>query len=118
MQLLRIMGGKTIVIDLFRRPRTGFPLTIVLSMGKVFKDEMVQREVRVGAYYADYAVSTPYYRKAIECDGERWHSDVVKEQQRDEYLARYGFSVLHLTADDLFHHPNEVHKRVLKYLKS
>lgn len=78
----------------------------------------MQREVRVGAYYADYAVSTPYYRKAIECDGERWHSDVVKEQQRDEYLARYGFSVLHLTADDLFHHPNEVHKRVLKYLKS
>lgn len=118
MQLLRIMGGTAITIDLFRDPRTKFPFTFVLSMGPVFKAELIQREVRIGKYYADFAVSTPYYKKAIECDGRQWHLDVVHEQERDEYFAEYGFSVLHIPASDLYHYPNLVHERVLRFLSS
>jgi len=115
-QFVRVMGGRVLFsTSLLRDYRTGFPLTI-MSLGPVLKAELVQREVRVGAMYIDFGVETPWYCKGIEVDGSSFHGDVVRERERDEYCARYGWQLLHIPAADLWHYPNHVHDRVIRFL--
>jgi hypothetical protein len=115
-QLIRIMGGKCIVVDHFQDPRSGFPLTIVTNLGRLFRRELVKREVRVGAMYIDFAVATPWYKKGIEVDGRDFHRDIVREVWRDGYLADYGWSVLHVPAASLYRDPWRVRQKVLTFL--
>lgn len=77
---------------------------------------MVRREVRVGAMYVDFAFVTPYGKKAIEIDGRDFHRDIVKEQERDDYLRARGWQVMHIQALALYHNPESVRKRVIKFL--
>lgn len=115
-QFVRVMGGKAIVIDHLKHPQTGFPLTVVTTMGWTLRREYVRREVRVGAMCVDFGFVTPYSKKAIEIDGEDFHRDVVKELQRDEYLRVRGWRVLHIQAVDVYRTPNLVRKRVHNFL--
>lgn len=114
-ELIRIMGGKVIVIDNIKDPLNGFPLTIVTSMGAVFRAENVRREVRVAARFCDFGNDI---QRAIEVDGRQWHQDIVKEQDRDDYFARFGWRILHLPASDLYQNPKLVYNRVRKFLES
>lgn len=109
-QLVRIVGGKVITIDLLREPRNGFPLTFVWTMGELFKRERMRREVRVGGLYADFANDIG---RVIECDSIRWHSDVLTEQRRDDYFWEHGqHIVLHLSGYELFNPKMHVHTAV------
>jgi len=117
-ELIRIMGGKCIIIDHVKDRRTGFPLVIVTSMGRILKRELIMREVRVGAMYLDFAVATPWYKKGIEVDGKQWHQDIVQEQQRDDYLRQYGWQLLHIQAASIYREPSLVQRRILKFLAS
>lgn len=103
-------------INYIKNRRTGFPLTIVFSLGRVLKKEMVLREVRVGGCFVDFATVTPYYKKGIEVDGASYHRDVLKEQARDRYLAGYGMSILHVDAASIYRNPRAVQQRVLEWL--
>lgn len=112
-ELIRVMGGKVITIDLFKDIMTGFPLTIVVSLGSVFKAEHIEREVRVGRMYVDFGNDI---RRGVEVDGKRWHQDVTKELERDEYCAAYGWSLLHIQAIDVYKNPDFVREKVTRFL--
>lgn len=115
-QFARVMGGKAITIDHIKHPQTGFPLTIITSMGKTLRREFVQREVRVGAMYVDFGFETRYSKKAIEIDGDAFHRDIVREQERDEYCRERGWKLLHIQAADIYREPDLVQRRVMKFL--
>lgn len=115
-RFVQIMGGRTVTINALRHPATGYPLVIFVSMGRLLRREFVQREVRVGAMYIDFAFETRYTKKGIEIDGADFHRDIVREQQRDDYLGGYGWRILHIQASDLYRSPDSVQRRVMSFL--
>lgn len=115
-QFVRIMGGKAITIKRLKHPSTGFPMVIFVTMGKRLNREFVEREVRVGAMYIDFAFATKYSKKGIEIDGAAFHRDIVKEQQRDDYCLAYGWKLLHIQAADVYSNPDLVQRRVDNFL--
>jgi very-short-patch-repair endonuclease len=115
-KFIKIMGGRLLTLRHVASADNGFPLTFVASMGRILKRERVRREVRVGKYFVDFGVDTPYYKKAIEIDGKDYHTDIVFEQQRDDYLADWGWEVLHVPAWRLYKNPRQVRRRVRKFL--
>jgi very-short-patch-repair endonuclease len=117
-EFIRIMGGRRIIIDNIKDPKTGFPLCIVTKKGRILKGESLGREVRVGAMYIDFATVGLVYQKGIEIDGAAFHSDIVKEQDRDDYLKNYGWQILHIKAADVFYNQNSVRSKVANFLAS
>jgi very-short-patch-repair endonuclease len=115
-RFVEIMGGRCLTIKSIRLSSTNFPLTIIVSFGRTLRREMVEREVQVGAYYVDFGFITGAGQQAIEIDGQNFHMDIVKEQERDEYLSRYGWRVLHIQAIDLYRKPDAVRERVVNFL--
>lgn len=112
-QFIRIMGGKVFTCGCVKSTKTRFPLTLVLSMGPVLRAENVRREVRVGRYFLDFANEI---RRAIEIDGAAYHTDILVEQQRDEYLGSYGWLVLHISAQHVFTNPIKVRRAAESWL--
>ena len=117
-EFLRIMGGRFIIVSWIVDPKTKFPLTIILDLGKILRRENIEREVRVGAMYIDFATVGLSYNRGIEVDGAAYHEDIVKEQDRDDYLAARGWSVLHIRADEIYRNPGRVQQRVMNFLSS
>jgi very-short-patch-repair endonuclease len=115
-KFVMIMGGKNVTFKRIRHVRTKYPLVIFVSMGRVLRRENVQRETRIGGRFADFTFETPYSKKVIEIDGKSFHDDILKEQERDEYLRKYGWSVLHVRAIDLWRRPDFVRKKVREFL--
>lgn len=115
-KFIRMFGGIVITIPFIKYPKTGFPLAIILTIGYRLRRENIQREVRVGAMYIDFASIDRFSKKAIEIDGRNFHRDIVREQRRDDYLYRRGWIVLHIQASDLYRNPKETKKRVMKFL--
>lgn len=101
-------------LDWVRSPyNNDFPLAIVLSLGKIMKREKVKREVRVGKCFIDFGNDI---KRGIEIDGRDWHMDVLKEQERDEYVAQYGWHLLHIQAAEVYRTPDYVQRKVLAFL--
>lgn len=92
-------------------------MAIVLSMGYL-KRELLHREVREGRFYLDFATRDAAYRKAIEIDGSQWHMDVLKDQERDEYLRARGWEIKRIPARRVFREPRVVYVEVCRFLKS
>lgn len=115
-KFLQVMGGYVLVFPFLRSIRNSFPLTIVLSMG-CLKRELVYREVRCGRYWVDFCAVTPFYRRVIEIDGQRFH-DILKDQERDDYLHERGYAIMRIPARRLWREPKRVRSDVLKFLRS
>lgn len=115
-KFVQLMGGKAIVIDHIKHPKSGYPLTVFTTMGKTLRREFVQREVRAGAMYIDFAFVTKYGKKGIEIDGANFHRDIIKEQNRDDYLQARGWKILHIQAIDLYRQPDIVQRQVIRFL--
>lgn len=115
---VRLFGGKALTLDFLKSTKTGFPLTFIYSRGRFLKYNFMQREVRVGAMYVDFAFVDSVSKKAVEIDGSDYHRDVLKEQDRDEYLALRGWRVLHIPAMDLYRQPGRVQQKVFEFLAS
>lgn len=115
-EFIKIMGGKTLTLGWLKSPKTGFPLTFILTMGASLKAENVKREVRVGKYWLDFGSVTPYYNKGIEVDGAPYHTDIVIQQERDDYFRERGWQVLHIPARHIYNNPDKVQDQVLKFL--
>lgn len=115
-KFVRIMGGKTITISWIKHYKSKFPLVFFVTMGRTLRRELVQREYRVGGFFLDFAFVDDYSKKGIEIDGARHHQDIVKEQNRDDYLRRRGWYILHIRAVDLWRKPDVVRKRVKDFL--
>ena len=117
-EFIRIFGGKYITVGRVRDPRTGFPLTIITSLGSILRRELIKREVRVGRYFVDFGTLTRYYKKGIEVDGRNFHQDIVKEQTRDDYFRQFGWQLFHIQAASVFREPQIVQRKVLEFLAS
>ena len=112
-RFVHIMGGRYFQIWWLKHPKTKRPFTIVYSLGRVLRDERFKREVRVGRFFVDLGNDC---QMAVEIDGARWHRDIIKEMKRDEYLAGYGWRVLHLPAVKLWNDPAYVQRTILKFV--
>lgn len=111
------MGGNYKIVRQLRDPRTGFCFVYKTNLGTILSRELVQREVRVGAMYMDFAVTTNYYKRGIEIDGRAYHRDILKEQKRDAYVLQYGYELLHIEAIELTLKPQFVQRNVLNFLQ-
>lgn len=127
-QFMKIMGAKMITIPFIKNPETKQPLRFVLSLGKALKVERFEREVDAGKYWLDFGNDILW---AIEIDGARYHRDIVREQEKHEYLAEYchkrckkpcfkhsnqGWRVKHIQAVRLWLEPAVVQSEVLRFL--
>lgn len=89
-RFVQIMRGKTFTLPLIKSTKTGFPLTFIWC-GKLLKRELVRREVRAGKLFIDYGVVTPFYKRGIELYSNAWHDDIVRDQEREDYLKALGW---------------------------
>lgn len=112
LRFIELMGGRYVTLPFFRHYKTGFCGALVLSMGKTLRREGFRREVRVGAKFCDFGNDI---KRAIEIDGSYFH-DIVEQQERDDYFAKYDWRVLHIDATDVWRQPDVVQRRVLKFL--
>lgn len=110
--LVRILGGVAITFPFLRDPRTDFPAAIVWR-GRFLKAELVRREVRVGRYYIDFGNDI---RRGVEVMSDEWHKDIVAEDERREYIEKYGWQLLYIWASDIRDRPNIVRDRVRIFL--
>ena len=113
-RFIEMMGGRVITIDWLVSPaNNSYPLTFVISMGRLLRREKVKREVRVGKCYIDFGNDI---RRGIEIDGRQFHRDVLKEQSRSEYVAEYGWRLLHIDPADMYRSPDFIKRRVIDFL--
>lgn len=127
-RFIEIMGGKILSFHGIKHPETKQPLRIVFSLGKALKNEKFEREVRAGRYWLDFGNDILW---CIEIDGKKYHRDVVKEQDRDDYLMGFchkrckdpcykhsnlGYRVKHIPAIRLWLEPAVVQSEVLRFL--
>lgn len=61
--------------------------------------------VRIGSKWPDFSIHS--HMLVVEADGEYWHNDKAKEQERDVYLNALGWHVLHLPGKLLVNEPAE-----------
>lgn len=128
LRFIHIMGGRYITVPFVRRPSTRRPLAIVFSLGRALHDERFGREIQAGRFWIDFG-NDIYW--GIEVDGERYHRDIVREQDREEYLTGFctkrcqkvcykhsndGWRVKHINAIRLWAEPANVQAEVLKFL--
>lgn len=116
-RFVQLMRGHALTIGFMKDKRTGFPLTL-LWRGRLLKNELIEREVWAGKYCLDFATPHAAYCKAIEIDGADFHRDIVREQQRDDYLRAQGWQVMHVEARKIYREPRVVYIETLKFLRS
>lgn len=127
-QFIKIMGGQIITIPFIKNPQTKQPLRFVLSLGKAMQRERFGREVDAGKYWLDFGNDILW---AIEIDGAKFHRDIVKEQEKHEYLVEFchkkckkpcykhsnmGWRVKHIPAVRLWLEPAVIQSEVLRFL--
>ena len=127
-RFIEIMGGKIMTLAFIKHPQTRQPLRFVFSLGRALNVERFEREVYAGRYWLDFGNDILW---AIEIDGKAYHRDVVKEQDKDDYLSEpchsrckepcykhsnMGWRVKHVQALRLWSEPAVVQHEVLEFL--
>lgn len=75
----------------------------------------VEAQHRVGAYRIDLVVSGNERRRvAIECDGERWHTDenLAQDLARQAQLERLGWRFIRIRGSEYYRDPDRTMERV------
>lgn len=115
---IRLMKGHVLVVPFIHSSRNKFPLAVVLSMGYL-KRELVEREVWAGGerrFCMDFATPNAAYRKCIEIDGSQ--HDIVKDQERDDYLHGQGWEIMRIPARRIWREPRLVYVETIKFLRT
>lgn len=112
-EFVRLFGGSVLVLSFLKDPQSGFPAAVFVSMGWYLRQEKVRREVPVGSKWVDFGNDI---KRGIEIDGGEWHRDIVKEQDRKEYLEARGWLILHIPATRLRRYPDKVANEVIEFL--
>lgn len=113
-KFVELMGGRVWRLPI-KRWGSGFPVTIVWSLGPDLKNECFKREVRIGRYFADFANDVG---RVIEIDGDPYHMDVVADLEREGYLQERGQKIMRIPASRLWKNPARVRRDVLKFIYS
>ena len=53
----------------------------------------------------------------VECDGEKWHTNKIREKTRDFLLKERGFKILHFTGTEILEDINFCIKQIKQKLK-
>jgi very-short-patch-repair endonuclease len=112
MALVELLGGWVVTIPFIINLRTRFSLAFVVRMPRIFREEHVEREVRVGSKYIDFGNDI---KRGIEVQSS-YHFDVLKDQERLEYLMDRGWRILYIHATEIKRRPDVVRKKVLAFL--
>lgn len=74
-------------------------------------------QVEIGKYRADIVLANKDGDKFIvECDGDEWHRDKKREDERDDYLNKKGYNVVHFSGSMINRDPNKcVYDLILRY---
>ena len=113
MKFIKLMGGTVFSMPIVMSRKTGFPFAIVLWRGHALRKHKMKREVRVGKCFVDFGNDIKW---GIEILGFEWHTDVLAEQQREDYIKSYDWRVLYIPAADLWRKSKSTKRRVLKFL--
>jgi len=71
-------------------------------------------DYKVLNYYIDWAL--PQYRIAIECDGERWHTDKEADLVRQNNIEGEDWTVIRFTGNQIAKHTNDCSMALSKLL--
>lgn len=122
-RFIELMGGKVWRLG-FIRLGNGWPLTIILSSGKILRAAKMKREVRYGRYYVDFANDIHW---VIEIDGGPWHQDVVAEMDREIYIRdlirrstknRQDLRLLRVPAPRIWNDKTRLQNQVISFLNT
>lgn len=64
------------------------------------EDCVMYPQYPVGRFFVDFG--NPAARVAIECDGERWHTDKARDAQRQAEIEAAGWTVYRISGRDCF----------------
>lgn len=64
------------------------------------EDAVLYPQLPVGRFFVDFG--NPVARVAIECDGERWHTDKDRDAQRESEIKAIGWAVYRISGRDCF----------------
>lgn len=73
-------------------------LRLYFELSKLEANVHFIQQYRVGKYFVDYYI--PSLNLVLEVDGERWHSDKVKEQERNVCIGEFH-NIIHFSAAPL-----------------
>jgi len=87
-------------------------------MEEAFREQglLPEFQFHIEGLWADFAFIEQ--KLVVECDGEYWHQDQEKEQQRDDRLKEAGWDVVHLKEKEILDHPNALATRIKRLLKN
>lgn len=111
-EFARVMGCNIVPLPFTRNPKTGKPAVIIFMKG-VMRRERMEREVPAQGYFIDFGNDI---RRGIEIDSTKYHSDILKEQERDEHLRKGGWMILHIRDHEIYNRPEDVRRRVTEFL--
>ena len=84
--------------DLFLYKKTSIEKYMVNAMSDA-NFSIVEEQYKIGTKRVDFAY--PEQKLAVECDGYKWHKydkkQIEKDIERDKYLAKKGWRVLHFS---------------------
>ena len=75
----------------------------ILDILKIFRIPFIHN-FRIGSYFVDFLI---FEDVIIECDGEYWHRDSIKEQKRESFLHLSGYNTFHFWGKRILRDPTE-----------
>ena len=65
----------------------------------------VQSNAKVGPYYPDFLITTPYMHLIVECDGHDYHErtkdQAIHDKKRDRFFTLGGYKILRFTGSEI-----------------
>ncbi len=105
-RLITVLGGTVLTVGAFRHKKTGYPLSLVLSRGRLLRSERFRRSVRVDdGGTLELANDIKW---AITIRGSEYYRDVVAAYERDELLKEQGWRIRYISMRDLGERPGQV----------
>jgi len=78
--------------------------------------EKIVKKYINGKYCSFYSLDFCYKNKNIEYDGERWHDDPLRDQNRDEYLTSKNFLILRIKHLEYKNDPINTLKKCIEFI--
>jgi hypothetical protein len=79
-------------------------------------EKMIKKYID-GKYERYYMLDFCYENKIIEYDGEYWHTDTIKDQQRDLYLQSKGYETMRIKHSEYCKNPLQIMDKCISFLE-
>lgn len=109
-RLVQIMGGKTLTLHNIKDNKSGLPMTLILSKGKVLRREHFKRTGDTLILFSNDI------KWCLALEGREYQRNVVAAMERDEWMRDNGWRVKYIRADWLWNKPDLVRQNVLQFL--